>query len=176
MAKKLEDYVISIPDFPEPGIIFRDITSIIGNADGLKLAVDELQAAVKDLDFDVIAGLEARGFIFGMPLAYKFHKPFALIRKKGKLPGRTVSADYSLEYGSVSTLEMQEGAVSPGQKVLLVDDLLATGGTVDAMARLVLQEGGTVAAILVLMELKGLKGREFLHAYDVRAAVSYEGK
>ena len=118
--KKLEDYVISIPDFPEPGIIFRDITSIIGNADGLKLAVDELQAAVKDLDFDVIAGLEARGFIFGMPLAYNLHKPFIPIRKQGKLPRETAEQEYDLEYGT-ATLQVHLDSFGPGDKVLLGD-------------------------------------------------------
>jgi adenine phosphoribosyltransferase len=174
--KTINDYIRIIPDFPEQGVVFRDISTIIQDPDGFKLAIDTLQDMIGDLDFDLIAGAESRGFVFGAPIAYNLHKPLVLIRKKGKLPGRTVSVNYSLEYGSDATLEMQEGAVAPGQKVLLVDDLLATGGTIDAMARLVLQEGGTVAAILVLMELKGLKGREFLHAYDVRAAVSYEGK
>lgn len=175
MAKKLEDYVISIPDFPEPGIIFRDITSIIGNADGLKLAVDELQAAVKDLDFDVIAGLEARGFIFGMPLAYNLHKPFIPIRKKGKLPRETVSETYDLEYGT-ATIEVHKEDILPGQKVLLVDDLLATGGTIRAGIKLVERLGAEVAGVLVILELAGLNGRAVLEGYDVTSLISYEGK
>jgi len=175
MAKKLEDYVISIPDFPEPGIIFRDITSIIGNADGLKLAVDELQAAVKDLDFDVIAGLEARGFIFGMPLAYNLHKPFIPIRKKGKLPRETVSETYDLEYGT-ATIEVHKEDILPGQKVLLVDDLLATGGTIKAGIKLVERLGAEVAGVLVILELAGLNGRAVLEGYDVTSLISYEGK
>lgn len=175
MAKKLEDYVISIPDFPEPGIIFRDITSIIGNADGLKLAVDELQAAVKDLDFDVIAGLEARGFIFGMPLAYNLHKPFIPIRKKGKLPRETVSETYDLEYGT-ATIEVHKDDILPGQKVLLVDDLLATGGTIKAGTKLVERLGAEVAGVLVILELAGLNGRAVLEGYDVTALITYEGK
>lgn len=175
MAKKLEDYVISIPDFPEPGIIFRDITSIIGNADGLKLAVDELQAAVKDLDFDVIAGLEARGFIFGMPLAYNLHKPFIPIRKKGKLPRETVSETYDLEYGT-ATIEVHKEDILPGQKVLLVDDLLATGGTIRAGIKLVERLGAEVAGVLVILELAGLNGRALLEGYDVTSLISYEGK
>ncbi|MBR2752621.1 MAG: adenine phosphoribosyltransferase [Lachnospiraceae bacterium] len=175
MAKKLEDYVISIPDFPEPGIIFRDITSIIGNADGLKLAVDELQAAVKDLDFDVIAGLEARGFIFGMPLAYNLHKPFIPIRKKGKLPRETVSETYDLEYGT-ATIEVHKEDILPGQKVLLVDDLLATGGTIRAGIKLVERLGAKVAGVLVILELAGLNGRAVLEGYDVTSLISYEGK
>ena len=175
MAKKLEDYVISIPDFPEPGIIFRDITSIIGNADGLKLAVDELQAAVKDLDFDVIAGLEARGFIFGMPLAYNLHKPFIPIRKKGKLPRETVSETYDLEYGT-ATIEVHKEDILPGQKVLLVDDILATGGTIRAGIKLVERLGAEVAGVLVILELAGLNGRALLEGYDVTSLISYEGK
>ena len=175
MAKKLEDYVISIPDFPEPGIIFRDITSIIGNADGLKLAVDELQAAVKDLDFDVIAGLEARGFIFGMPLAYNLHKPFIPIRKQGKLPRETVSETYDLEYGT-ATIEVRQEDSLPGQKVLLVDDLLATGGTIRAGIKLVERLGAEVAGVLVILELAGLNGRAVLEGYDVTSLISYEGK
>ena len=175
MAKKLEDYVISIPDFPEPGIIFRDITSIIGNADGLKLAVDELQAAVKDLDFDVIAGPEARGFIFGMPLAYNLHKPFIPIRKKGKLPRETVSETYDLEYGT-ATIEVHKEDILPGQKVLLVDDLLATGGTIRAGIKLVERLGAKVAGVLVILELAGLNGRAVLEGYDVTSLISYEGK
>ena len=175
MAKKLEDYVISIPDFPEPGIIFRDITSIIGNADGLKLAVDELQAAVKDLDFDVIAGLEARGFIFGMPLAYNLHKPFIPIRKQGKLPRETVSETYDLEYGT-ATIEVHKEDILPGQKVLLVDDLLATGGTIRAGIKLVERLGAEVAGVLVILELAGLNGRALLEGYDVTSLISYEGK
>lgn len=175
MAKKLEDYVISIPDFPEPGIIFRDITSIIGNADGLKLAVDELQAAVKDLDFDVIAGLEARGFIFGMPLAYNLHKPFIPIRKKGKLPRETVSETYDLEYGT-ATIEVHKEDILPGQKVLLVDDLLATGGTIKAGIKLVERLGAKVAGVLVILELAGLNGRAVLEGYDVTSLITYEGK
>jgi adenine phosphoribosyltransferase len=175
MAKKLEDYVISIPDFPEPGIIFRDITSIIGNADGLKLAVDELQAAVKDLNFDVIAGLEARGFIFGMPLAYNLHKPFIPIRKKGKLPRETVSETYDLEYGT-ATIEVHKEDILPGQKVLLVDDLLATGGTIRAGIKLVERLGAEVAGVLVILELAGLNGRAVLEGYDVTSLISYEGK
>lgn len=119
--KKLEDYVISIPDFPKPGIIFRDITGILEDADGLKLAIDSLQKELEGLDFDVIAGTESRGFIFGMPLAYNLHKPFVPIRKKGKLPREVVRQSYDLEYGS-ATIEMHKDALKPGQKVVLVED------------------------------------------------------
>ena len=129
--KKLEEYVMSIPDFPEPGVIFRDVTSILQDADGLKLAIDSLQALLKDVDFDVVVGTESRGFIFGMPLAYNLHKPFVPVRKKGKLPRETVEMSYELEYGSAS-IEMHRDAIQPGQRAVLVDDLIATGGTMEA--------------------------------------------
>ena len=164
--KKLEDYVRSIPDFPEPGIIFRDITSILQDADGLRLAIDSMQELLKGVDFDVIVGAESRGFVFGAPIAYNLHKPFVLIRKKGKLPCETVSKEYDLEYGSAE-IEMHKDSIKPGQKVVLVDDLIATGGTIQAAAELVESLGGQVVKILFLMELKGLKGRERLKKYDV---------
>ncbi len=172
--KKVEDYIRSIPDFPEPGIIFRDITSVIQDADGLQLAIDEMQKCLEGLDFDVIAGAESRGFIFGMPIAYNLHKPFVLIRKAGKLPCETISQTYDLEYGS-ATIEMHKDAIKPGQKVVLVDDLIATGGTMEAAAKLVEQLGGEVVKMLFLLELKGLKGREKLAKYDVASVVAYEG-
>ena len=172
--KKLEDYVVSIPDYPEPGIIFRDVTSILQDAEGLKLAIDSLQAELEGLDFDVIAGTESRGFIFGMPIAYNLHKPFILVRKKGKLPRETVSASYDLEYGSAE-IEMHKDSIKPGQKVVLIDDLIATGGTIEAAAKLVESLGGEVVRIIFLMELAGLKGREKLKDYDVRSVIRYEG-
>jgi adenine phosphoribosyltransferase len=173
--KELKDYVISIPDFPEKGIIFRDITGILQEADGVQLSINKLQDFIKDLDFDVIAGTESRGFVFGMPLAYNLKKPFALIRKEGKLPRETVKASYELEYGS-ATIEMHKDAVKPGDKVVLVDDLLATGGTMEAAAKLVEQLGGEVVKIIFVMELAGLKGREKLAKYSVDSALIYEGK
>ncbi len=173
--KELKDYVISIPDFPEPGIIFRDITGILKEADGVQLAIDSLQSFLKDVDFDVIIGAESRGFIFGMPIAYNMKKPFALIRKKGKLPRETVERSYALEYGT-ATIEMHKDAIKPGDKVVLVDDLLATGGTMEAAAGLVEELGGTVVKMIFVMELAGLKGREKLSKYDVESAIIYEGK
>ena len=173
--KKVEDYVRSIPDFPEPGIIFRDVTSILQDADGLQLAIDEMQHFVEEVDCDVICGTESRGFIFGMPIAYNLHKPFVPIRKKGKLPCETVSAEYDLEYGKAE-IEIHKDAVRPGQKVVLVDDLIATGGTMEASCKLVEQLGGEVVKILFLMELAGLKGRERLKEYDVESVICYEGK
>ena len=172
--KKLEDYVVSIPDYPEPGIIFRDVTSILQDAEGLKLAIDSLQAELDGLDFDVIAGTESRGFIFGMPIAYNLHKPFVLVRKKGKLPRETVSASYDLEYGSAE-IEMHKDSIKPGQKVVLIDDLIATGGTIEAAAKLVESLGGEVVRIIFLMELAGLKGREKLKNYDVRSCYPLRG-
>ena len=173
--KKLEEYVMSIPDFPEPGVIFRDVTSILQDADGLKLAIDSLQALLKDVDFDVVVGTESRGFIFGMPLAYNLHKPFVPVRKKGKLPRETAEMSYELEYGT-ATIEMHRDAIQPGQKAVLVDDLIATGGTMEAAARLVESLGGEVAKIIFVMELAGLKGREKLKKYDVASVIRYEGK
>ena len=173
--KKLEDYVRSIPDFPEEGIIFRDVTSVLQDADGLQLAIRTMQEKVTDLDFDIIAGPESRGFIFGTPIAYNLKKPFVLIRKKGKLPCETVSVDYEQEYGT-ATIEMHKDAIKPGQKVLIVDDLIATGGTTEAMIRLIESLGGEVTGIVVLMELAGLKGREKLKDYRLESAIRYEGK
>ena len=173
--KKLEEYIRSIPDFPEEGIIFRDVTSILQEADGLKLAIDELAEKLKGLEFDAIAGAESRGFIFGMPLAYLFHKPFIPIRKAGKLPCETVSKTYELEYGS-ATIEIHKDAISEGEKVVLIDDLIATGGTMKAATELVEELGGKVVKILFLLELAGLNGRSALEGYDVESIVRYEGK
>ena len=173
--KKMEDYVRSIPDFPEPGIIFRDVTSVLQDADGLHMAIDKMQELLADMEFDVLAGAESRGFIFGMPIAYNLHKPFVPIRKKGKLPCETVEKEYDLEYGK-ATIEMHKDAIKPGQKVVLVDDLIATGGTMEAAAKLVEELGGEVVKIIFLMELAGLKGRERLKEYDVESVICYEGK
>lgn len=173
--KKLEDYVRSIPDFPEEGIIFRDVTSVLQDAEGLHLAVDTMQDLVKDLEYDVVAGPESRGFIFGTPIAYNNRKPFVLIRKKGKLPCETVQKEYDLEYGT-AIIEMHKDSIKPGQRVLIVDDLIATGGTTEAMIQLVESLGGVVVGVVVLMELAGLKGREKIAGYRLDAAIRYEGK
>ena len=164
-----------IADFPEEGILFRDVTSVLQSAEGLTLAVDELQKRLEGVDFDVVAGAESRGFIFGVPLAYNLHKPFVPIRKAGKLPCATISKTYALEYGT-ATIEMHKDAIKPGQKVVLVDDLIATGGTIRAAADLVEELGGEVVKILFLLELKGLNGREVLKDYDVASVVAYDGK
>ncbi len=172
--KTVADYIRTIPDYPEPGIMFRDVTSILQDADGLKLAIDELIALLDGVDFDVIAGTESRGFIFGMPVAYALGKPFVLVRKAGKLPCETISKTYDLEYGT-ATIEMHKDAVAPGQKVVLIDDLIATGGTIEAAAQLVEELGAEVVKMLFLLELKGLNGRAKLAKYDVASVVAYEG-
>ena len=173
--KKIEEYVRSIPDFPEPGIIFRDITSVLQDADGLQLAIDSMIKLLDGVDFDVVAGTESRGFIFGVPIAYEMHKPFVPVRKKGKLPCETISQSYDLEYGQ-ATIEMHKDSIKPGQKVVLVDDLIATGGTIEAAIKLVEQLGGEAVKVIFLMELAGLKGRERLKGYDVASVITYEGK
>lgn len=175
MKKRLEDFVVTIPDFPQPGIMFRDVTGILQDAKGFKMAVDQLIDLVKDLDFDVIVGAEARGFIFGAAMAYKLKKAFVPARKKGKLPRETVSQEYDLEYGK-ATIELHKDAIRPGQKVVVVDDLIATGGTVAAICKLVERLGGEVARVCFVMELAGLNGREALKGYDVRSLIVYEGK
>ena len=173
--KPIEEYVRSIPDFPEPGIIFRDVTSVLQDADGLALAIDLMQEKLKDVDFDVIVGPESRGFIFGVPIAYNLHKPFIPIRKKGKLPCETVSIRYELVYGTAE-IEMHRDAIKPGQKVVIIDDLIATGGTNEAMVKLIEGLGGEVVKTVFLMELAGLKGRERLQGYDVDSVIIYPGK
>lgn len=172
--KKMEEYVRAIPDFPEPGIIFRDVTSVLQDPDGLKLAIDSMAALLDGVDYDVIVGTESRGFMFGVPIAYQMGKGFVPVRKKGKLPCETISAKYDLEYGSAE-IEMHKDAIKPGQKVVLVDDLIATGGTLAASADLIEQLGGTVVKVILLMELAGLKGRDKLAGYEVASVITYEG-
>ena len=173
--KKLEEYVTSIPDFPEPGIIFRDITTILQYGEGMHQAIDQLVGMVDGLDFDLVVGPESRGFIFGVPVAYALHKGFVPVRKKGKLPRETISASYELEYGSAE-IEIHRDAIKPGQKVVIVDDLIATGGTTEAIIQLVHQLGGEVVKVCFVMELAGLNGRKRLEGYPVESAIIYEGK
>lgn len=173
--KKLEEYVTSIPDFPEAGIIFRDVTTILEDPDGLALSVDGVRQMLKDVDYDAIIGPESRGFIFGVPVAYAEHKGFIPVRKKGKLPREVLSADYHLEYGT-ATIEMHKDSIKPGQKVVIIDDLIATGGTIEAIIKLVEELGGQVVKICFIMELAGLHGREKLEGYDVESLITYEGK
>lgn len=172
--KQLQDYVRSIPDFPKPGIVFRDVTTILQDADGLQLAVDSVRKMLRDKEYDVVIGSESRGFIFGVPVAYAEHKAFIPVRKKGKLPGETISAAYDLEYGTAE-IEIHTDAIRPGQKVVIIDDLIATGGTTGAMIKLIEQLGGEVVKICFIMELAGLRGRELLAGYDVESVISYKG-
>lgn len=175
MAKKLEEYVRSIPDFPEKGIIFRDITTVLQDKDGFQLAIDSMKKELEGVEFDSILGAESRGFIFGAPLAYSMNKAFVPIRKKGKLPCETIAMEYELEYGT-ATLEMHKDSIKPGEKVVIVDDLIATGGTIEATTKLVEMLGGEVVKILFLLELEGLKGREKLRDYEVASVIKYPGK
>lgn len=173
--KELKDYVRSIPDFPEKGIIFRDVTSILQDAEGLHRSIDEMQARLAGVDFDVVVGPESRGFIFGVPVAYNLKKPFVPVRKKGKLPCETIEEEYDLEYGK-ATVEIHKDAIRPGQKVVIIDDLIATGGTTKAIIRLIERLGGEVVKIVFLMELAGLSGRKQLSGYKVDSVICYEGK
>ena len=173
--KKLEDYILTIPDFPEPGVMFRDVTGVLDSAEGLQLAIEELYKLLDGVDYDIIAGVESRGFIFGTPLAYRAKKKFVPIRKKGKLPRETVEQTYDLEYGT-ATIEVHKDSIQPGQKVIIIDDLIATGGTVGAAAKLVEELGGEVSKMIFMIELEGLNGREKLKGYDIESVVKYPGK
>lgn len=173
--KDLKDYVRTIPDFPEEGIMFRDVTTVLKDAEGFKLAVDSMIKLLDGVEFDIIAGTEARGFMLGAPIAYALGKPFVPIRKAGKLPCETERVKYDLEYGSAE-VEVHKDAINPGQRVVIVDDLIATGGTVEASAKLVEKLGGEVAKIIFLMELAGLEGTKKLAKYDVSSVIVYEGK
>ena len=154
--KRLEDYVRTIPDFPEEGIMFRDVTTVMQDSDGFALAIDGLKGLLEGVDFDVVVGPESRGFLFGAPIAYELHKGFVPVRKKGKLPCETISMEYELEYGT-AVIEMHKDSIQKGQKVVIVDDLIATGGTIEAITKLVEQLGGEVVKIIFLIELQGLR-------------------
>lgn len=171
----IDQYVRSIPDFPEKGIIFRDITSIIQSPEGLKKSIDGMIDSLKNVDFDIVIGPESRGFIFGMPVAYTLGKGFVPVRKKGKLPCETIQKEYALEYGT-AVIEMHKDAIKPGDKVVIIDDLVATGGTIEAIIQMVESLGGEVVKIQFVMELAGLKGREKLRNYDVDSLLVYDGK
>ena len=172
--KQIEDYIISVPDFPKPGILFRDITGILSDADGLKLTLEAFYKMLENVEFDVVVGLEARGFLFGVSIAEHFHKPFVPERKKGKLPRETVSVEYDLEYGK-ACMEIHKDAIKPGQRVLIVDDLLATGGTAKAAATLVEKLGGKVEFFAFVIELFDLHGREALKGYQVESLTKFPG-
>ena len=170
----LKEKIRSIENFPEEGVIFRDITTLLKEGDALREAIDQIQTNLDGVDFDLILGPESRGFIFGMPLAYNLKKGFVPVRKKGKLPCETISQSYDLEYGS-ATIEMHKDSIKPGQKVVVVDDLIATGGTIEAAIKLIESLGGEVVKVLFLMELAGLNGREKLKGYDVESVITYPG-
>lgn len=173
--KDIKDYIKTIPNFPKEGIMFRDITSVIEDPEGLKLSIDEMTSLIKDLDFNVIVGPESRGFIFGMPIAYNLNKAFVPVRKKGKLPRETIEESYDLEYGS-ATLEVHKDAIKPGDKVVVIDDLIATGGTLEAIIKLIERLGGQVVRVCTLIELVDLKARDKMPQYDIRSVVKYKGE
>lgn len=173
--KRLEEYIRNIPNFPKEGIIFRDVTTVLQDKDGFKLAIDSMQKEIEDADFDIVIGAESRGFIFGAPIAYNLNKAFVPVRKKGKLPYKTIEQTYDLEYGQ-ATVEIHEDAIKPGQKVVIVDDLIATGGTIEAMIKLVERLGGEVVRICCLVDLPDLKGKEKLSKYDIRTIIEFAGE
>ncbi|MCH4287216.1 MULTISPECIES: adenine phosphoribosyltransferase [Bacillota] len=168
-----KDYIADIPDFPQDGILFRDVTPLMADGDVFKKACDEIIAFAKEVNAEVVVGPESRGFIFGCPVAYELGIGFVPVRKPGKLPRETVSVSYDLEYGS-NELQVHKDSIKKGQRVLIVDDLLATGGTVDATIQMVKELGGVVAGCAFLIELAGLNGREHLKEYPVFALMSYE--
>ena len=168
----LKDYIRDIPDFPEPGVLFRDITPLLANPAAFDHAVARLGDCCRGREFDAVVAIESRGFIFGAPLAREFGKPLVPVRKPGKLPADTHSVEYELEYGS-SALEIHADAIVPGQRALIIDDLLAIGGTLSAASHLVEACGGSVSAIAVVIELEFLNGRSRLSGRDVISLVQY---
>lgn len=168
----LKKIVRDVPDFPKEGILFKDITTILQNPEALKVSIDEFQKKLEDVDFDYVVGPESRGFIFGVPIAYNMNKGFIPVRKAGKLPYETKSKEYALEYGT-ATIEMHTDAIKPGDKVVIVDDLLATGGTSKAMIELIEELGGEVVKLVYLIELDFLKGRDVLDGYKIESIINY---
>lgn len=162
----------NIKDFPQQGIIFRDITTLLKDSEGMCETVDRIIKNLEGVDFDYIIGPESRGFIFGMPVAYALKKGFIPIRKKGKLPAETVSKEYSLEYGT-AVIEMHKDAIKKGDRVVVVDDLIATGGTAKAIAELIEECGGEIASFQFVIELEGLEGRKVLEGYKVESIIKY---
>jgi adenine phosphoribosyltransferase len=168
----LRDKIRNIQDFPQEGVLFRDITTLLKDAEGMKEAIDQMTAKLEGVDFDLVLGPESRGFIFGMPVAYNMGKGFVPVRKAGKLPAEVVSKEYALEYGT-ATIEMHKDAIQPGQKVVIVDDLMATGGTAKAIVEMVEEMGAEVAALLFLIELDFLEGRKVLPGYKIDSVIHY---
>ena len=171
----VKSYIRTIPDFPKEGIMFRDVTTIMNDAEGFKLAIDEITKAIGDTEFDVLVGIESRGFIFGAPIAYNLNKPFVPIRKKGKLPYKTVEESYALEYGT-ATIEVHEDAIPKGSRVVIIDDLIATGGSAKAAANLVEKIGAEVVKFAFLIELPALDGRKVLKDYPVATVTQFDGE
>jgi adenine phosphoribosyltransferase len=172
-CEPLKALIRTIPDFPKPGILFYDITTLLKDPKGFAMLIDALAQYYMEKDVDLVLGIEARGFIFGPALAYRLNAGFVPVRKPRKLPGPTARVTYDLEYGS-DTLEIHQDAIEPGQRVVLVDDLLATGGTMEATTRLVQQLGGTIAGLGFAVELDFLKGRDRLQEYDVFSLLHYD--
>ena len=168
----LKDKIRSIENYPQEGVIFRDITTLLKDAEGMREAIDAIQKPLEGLDFDLVLGPESRGFIFGMPVAYNLGKGFVPVRKKGKLPAEVISKEYALEYGT-ATIEMHKDAVQPGQKVVIVDDLLATGGTANAIVEMVEEIGAEVVALAFLIELDFLGGRKALPGRRIETVIHY---
>ena len=168
----LKKYIADIPDFPEPGVIFRDVTALLANKDAYQESIRLISEFAKDKKVDVIVGPEARGFLFGCPVALALHCGFVPVRKPGKLPREVISQSYDLEYGS-NEIQMHSDSIQAGQNVLVVDDLLATGGTVEAAITLIEKMGGNVVGTAFLIELEALKGRELLKDYDVFSVLKY---
>ena len=168
----LKDKIRSIENYPQEGVIFRDITTLLKDAEGMKAAIDEMTAKLDGVEFDMVLGPESRGFIFGMPVAYNLGKGFVPVRKKGKLPAEVISKEYALEYGT-ATIEMHKDALQPGQKVVIVDDLMATGGTAKAIIEMVEEMGAEVVALVFLIELDFLEGRKVLPGYRIESVIHY---
>ena len=169
----LTSTIRSVPDFPVEGILFYDITTMLKNPGAFKYSVDQLFERYRDQNIDVVVGMESRGFIFGSPLAYLLGVGFVPVRKPGKLPATKLAESYELEYGT-NTLEIHQDGITPGQQVLIIDDLLATGGTAKATCRLVERLGGTIAGVAFLIELNFLNGRSQLQGYDVFSLLQYD--
>lgn len=169
------DSIRTIPDFPAKGVMFRDITTLLKDPIAMVATINEIKESLVGIDFDLVLGPESRGFIFGMPLAYELKKGFVPVRKQGKLPAEVVSKEYSLEYG-MAIIEIHKDAINPGDRVVIVDDLLATGGTAKAICELVEEMGGTVEALRFAIELPDLGGSKLLEGYDVKSVVAFEGE
>jgi adenine phosphoribosyltransferase len=168
----LKQYIRSIPDYPQPGILFRDITPLLQDPTALRFAIETMANRYRSQQIDQVVGIESRGFIFGTPLAYLLGTGFVPVRKKGKLPSQVISVEYDLEYGS-NVLEIHTDSIQPGQRILVVDDLLATGGTTAGTVKLVEELGAQVVSLAFLIELAGLEGRSRLPGLDVFALLSY---